>query len=266
MNETSQFKIWMGAAGIFVALALIVVFALSSVTQPEPEDDAAIIAGQKEAIGDIVRDYLLDHPEVVRDSLIELERREQVAQSEQQKQAIVENREQIFHSPDDFVAGNPNGDVTLVEYFDYNCGFCRRAVADLNRLLEDDPNLRVVLKEFPVLNQGSIEAARLSMAAIKQGKYMAFHRALFEVEGGVDAQQALRVAAELGMDVDEMTQYASDNARVDVISANLRIASQLGINGTPSYVIGEQLVVGAVGYDQLKAVIEEERAKLKAGS
>ncbi len=266
MRDVGNTKLWMNLAGVFVILALIIVFAISSYFPPNAPDTTAITDEQRPAIEDIVREYLLQNPEIIRDSLIELDRRDQLAQADIQQQAITQYSDLIFSSDTDFVVGNPNGDVTLVEYFDYNCGFCRRAVADLDRLLQEDPNLRVVLKEFPVLGQESIEAARVAIASIGQGKYMAFHKALFDAPGAVNGARALEIAEQLGMDPVQLAASANQPAKNQIISTTVQIATALGINGTPSYIIGNQLVVGAVGYDALKAAIDTERERVNAGS
>ncbi|MBZ0217924.1 MAG: DsbA family protein [Fimbriimonadaceae bacterium] len=267
MGNLSQTKLWAGATALAIVVAFITALTMNALSPQVPVvNHAAVIDGSRPAIQDIVRDYLLQNPEIVRDSLIELERRDQIAEASQQQQAIADNRDQIFNSETDVVVGNPNGDITLVEFFDYNCGFCKRALADLNRLLEDDPNLRVVLKEFPVLSQGSIEAARVSIASADQGKYLELHRALFDQRGAIDGARALEVAETLGLDADRLAAAASEPKKNEIIANTLQIATALGINGTPSYVIGDQLVIGAVGYDQLKATIEAERERLKAGS
>ena len=266
MRNSSQTIIWTGLASLFVVLALIVVYAISSIAPLSEKDDAALIDQQRPVIEDIVREYLLQNPEIVRDSLIELERRDQVALAQQQENAIAENSDLIFNSRADFVTGNPNGDVTLVEFFDYNCGFCRRALADLHKLLEEDTNLRVVLKEFPVLSQGSNESARISMSAIDEADYLQFHDALFAVRGGVNGEKALEVARNMGLDVEKLGEDAKLPEKTATLAATLEVATALGINGTPSYIIGNQLVVGAVGYDQLKEIIDAERAKLQASN
>lgn len=267
MSNLSQTKLWAGGIGLAIIVSLITAFAMSTINQQPTASANVVLTDQsRPEIQEIVREYLLQNPEVVRDSLIELERRDQVAQADQQQRAIELHRDDLFNSADDVVVGNPNGDITLVEFFDYNCGFCKRALADLNRLLEEDPNLRVVLKEFPVLSQGSVETARVSIASRDQGKYLELHRALFDVRGALDGARALEAAEALGLDKEQLSASANETKKNEIISNNLQVATALGINGTPSYVIGDQLVIGAVGYDQLKATIEAERERLKAGS
>lgn len=213
-----------------------------------------------------IQNYLLANPEVVRDALLELERRELAAQEAQQQLAITQYADELFNSDRDFVAGNPDGDVTLVEFFDYNCGFCRRALGDLERLLDEDPNLRVVLKEFPVLGPGSIAAAKVSAASISEEQFFEFHRKLLTRPGGVDGVAAIEVAQDAGLDVTRIQVDAEDPAIVATLTDTLHMAQDLGINGTPSYVIGNQLVIGAVGYDELKQRIAAARANIASAT
>jgi protein-disulfide isomerase len=161
------------------------------------------------------------------------------------------------------VVGNPDGDVTLVEFFDYNCGYCKRALPDLMGLMKDDPKLRVVLKEFPVLGPGSVEAAQVAVAVRMQDKggkkYLDFHQRLLGGRGQADKAKALAAAKDAGLDMARLEKdMASDEVRAN-IDENFKLAEALGLNGTPSYVIGREVVVGAVGAAALKEKVEEAR-------
>jgi protein-disulfide isomerase len=210
----------------------------------------------------MVRDALLADPEIVRDAFIALQGREEAAQAAQRKQALAAAAEQVFRSPADFVAGNPEGDVTLVEFFDYNCGYCKRAMADMDRLLEADPDLRFVLKEFPILGPGSVEAAKVSVAVSKQARdrFLEFHRTLLSSRGQVDGARALQVAGELGLDVERLKADAARPEVDEVLGDSQRLAIRLGINGTPGYVVGEEVIPGAIGYDGLAENVAAVRA------
>jgi protein-disulfide isomerase len=216
----------------------------------------------------MVRDALLADPEIVRDAFIALQDREEAAQAEQRKQALAEAAEDVFRSPADFAAGNPDGDVTLVEFFDYNCGYCRGALADMNKLLEADPDLRFVLKEFPILGPGSVEAAKVSVAVLKQARdrFLEFHRALLSSRGQVDGARALRVAGELGLDVEQLRKDAARPEVDEVLGDSQRLAIRLGINGTPGYVVGEEVIPGAIGYGGLAEKIASVRTKAAQAS
>lgn len=209
-------------------------------------------APDPKATGEIVRAYILDHPEVIPEAMDRL-------QDRQTAQAIAANRDQIETPFAGAVAGNPKGDVTLVEYFDYACGFCRQSVADVDRLIASDPKLRVVYKELPVLDGAiSDRAAQMSLVAAKAGKFGAFHHALYAVPAPLDDAKTNAVAAKLGLD----TSGVSSADIVGEINANLTTGRALHMSGTPTFIVGDQLLAGAVGYDALKdAVAKARKAK-----
>lgn len=240
--------------------------AVTAVPPPAAAQPAAFSDAQRQEIGTILRDYLLANPEVLRDALMELERRESEAEAEAQSRSVADNAQALHEAPEGFVIGNPQGDVTLVEFFDYNCTYCRRALVDLNQLIDNDPNLRVVLKEFPLLSEESLEAARVSIAAGLQDRYFDVHRALLETPGQVDGARALTVAEGLGLDVERLRADAGSDAVTATLSDSIQLAQTLGLNGTPSYVVGGEVVVGAVGYNELRRRIAETRAAGKDGA
>ena len=221
--------------------------------------DPAFSDEQKSAIEQIVRDYLMKNPEVIGDVMSELEKKRLADEESQTQTALKENRDSLERSALSFVAGNPDGDVTLVEFFDYNCGYCRHALADLQDLIKGDPNLRVVLKEFPILKQESLEAAKVSVAAMRQGKYMEFHVAMLQSPGLADMERALSVAKKIGLDMDRVKADIASPDILDPIRESYRLAETLGLNGTPAYVIGDYVVAGAVGFDTLKENVEAAR-------
>lgn len=207
----------------------------------------------------IMRNYLLTKPEIMRDVFAALEAQEERDREDQLKTFISTNADQFYGGTDGLVLGNPNGDVTLVEFFDYNCGYCKRALGDLMALIEADPNVKVVMKEFPILSPGSIEAARVSIAAAKQGRYFDFHVNLLSAAGQANGAKALRVAEELGLD---MLRLQEDIKSADVqteIDVTQQMAAAIGIRGTPAYVVGTELIPGAVGLENLQARIKKIR-------
>jgi len=220
-------------------------------------------APQKSEIEAIVRDYLINHPEVLQEAIAELDKRQAAADLEKAKTAIAGNAETLFNSSRQVVLGNPNGDVTMVEFFDYNCGFCKRALPDMLSLLKDDPKLKVILKEFPVLGPGSVEAAKVAVAVRMQDKggkkYLEFHQKLLGGRGQADKARALAVAKEVGMDMKRVdTDMASDEVKVS-LEETLKLGETLGLNGTPSYIIGNDVVIGAVGLDALRTKVSTAR-------
>lgn len=220
-------------------------------------------ADQREEIGKIIKDYLLTHPEVMQDVMAELEKRQQSAETEKHRAAVLENKATLFSSPHQVVLGNPQGNVTMVEFFDYNCGFCKRAMSDMLDLIKTDGNLKFVLKEFPVLGEGSVDAARVAVAARMQDatgkKYIEFHQKLLGSRGAADKMRALAVAKEVGFDMPRLERDMGSDEVKKTIDENMKLAEALGVNGTPSYVVGEEVVIGAVGVDALREKISAER-------
>jgi len=218
---------------------------------------------QREEIEKIIREYLVSHPEVLQDAVAEAEKRQAVVDAEKHRAAVKENFASVFNSSHQVVIGNPQGDVTMVEFFDYNCGYCKKAMSDMLDLLKTDSKLRVVLKEFPVLGPGSVEAAQVAAAARMQDKtgkkYLDFHTKLLGGRGAADKARALAVAKEVGFDVGRLEKdMPGDEVRV-TLEENFKLAEALGLNGTPSYVIGDNVVVGAVGLDALKEKVNIAR-------
>jgi protein-disulfide isomerase len=220
-------------------------------------------ADQRQEIEGIVKDYLLHHPEVMQDVMTELDKRQQEAEAAKHREAVKEQNATLFRSPHQVVLGNPHGDVTMVEFFDYNCGFCKHALPDMLTLLKSDPNLRFVLKEFPVLGEGSVEAARVAVAVRMQDvtgkRYIEFHQKLLGGRGAADKERALAVAKELGFDMTRIEKDMGSDEAKKTIDEDLKLADAIGVSGTPTYVVGDELVVGAVGLDALKEKIAAER-------
>ena len=237
--------------------------ALLALSLPQAARADEFSAPQKSAIERIVHDYLVAHPEVLQEAMSELEKRQTAAESEKHKTAVKDNAQNLFSSPRQVVLGNPNGDVTFVEFFDYNCGYCKRAMTDMLTLLKNDPKLKVVLKEFPVLGPGSLEAAQVAVAVNMQDKtgkkYLEFHQKLLSGRGQADKAHALAVAKDIGLN---MPQIEKDLAGPEVkatLQENFKLAEALGLNGTPSYVIGSDVVIGAVGLPALAEKINNAR-------
>jgi protein-disulfide isomerase len=211
---------------------------------------------QRGEIERILRDYLIRNPEVLQEALIELEKRQVAADAEKGRDAVKQLSATIFNSQHQVNLGNPTGDVTLVEFFDYNCGFCRRALADKIELMKTDPKLRIVLKEFPVLGEGSTAAAGIAVSVRMQDKtggkkYFEFHQKLFATRGQVDKARALAVVREIGLDAARAERDMNGADARAAIEEGRQLAQALGINGTPSYVVGTDVIIGAVGVEKL---------------
>jgi protein-disulfide isomerase len=215
----------------------------------------------------IVKDYLLKNPEILRDALDVLEKRQSQEEQNKQRQVISSNAKLIFDSPRGPVFGNPQGDVTLVEFFDYNCGYCKRAMQDVMQLTKDDPKLKVAFKEFPVLGPGSVDAAKVAVAVRMQdkgGKYVEFHRRLLGGRGEANKERALAAAKDAGFDMARIDKDLQSPEIDATLKESAQLAESLGLNGTPTFVIADELVVGAQGYDALKSKIDAARKCGKA--
>lgn len=210
---------------------------------------------QKAEIGSLVKDYLIQNPEVLRDAMVELDKRDKAQEAAKREGTVRDQSAALLNSPFNEVVGNPNGKVTLVEFFDYNCGYCKRALDDMAKLMKTDPNLRVVLKDFPVLGPGSVEAAQVAggvRAQLKGDKFWAFHYKLLSTHGPVGKAQALAAAKDSGVDMDQLAKDMGKPEIKAAIQQNMQLADALSLTGTPSFVVGPEVVVGAVGYDELK--------------
>jgi protein-disulfide isomerase len=244
----------------FVASAAV---ALCLLGAPAVASAQSFSDAQRSEIQNIMKDYLLTHPEILEEVSAELTKRQAAAEAEKHASAVSANANTIFNSPRGVMVGNKDGDVTFVEFFDYNCGYCKRAMTDMIDLMKGDPKLKVVLKEFPVLGPGSVEAAQVAVAVRMQDptgkKYLDFHQKLLGGRGQADKARAMAAAKEAGLDVAKLEKdMASPEVRA-TIEENFKLAESMGMNGTPSYVIGTQVVVGAVGHDALKEKISLAR-------
>jgi protein-disulfide isomerase len=245
------------------ALAALLALAAPAALAQAP----ALTDPQKKAVEQIVRDYLIANPEIIQEAIVELERRQQEAQKTSQLSALKSERATLLQSPRGNVVGNPSGDITLVEFFDYNCGYCKRALGDLRTLMKNDAKLRVVLKDFPVLGPESVEASRVALAVkhqISGDKLFDYHVRVMETRGRVNGERALAVAKEMSLD---MARVQKDMDHPEVRAAlqeNMELGDKLGLTGTPAFVIGEEVISGAVGLDPLRKIVASTRQCGKA--
>ena len=221
-------------------------------------------ADQPDEFGERVRAYLLAHPEVIFEAAQLYQQRQQAAQAEAAKQTIASKADEILRDPAAPVGGNEAGDVTLVEFFDYNCKYCRAVAPTITEVLAADPGLRLVYKEFPILGDGSTAAARVTLAAGRQGKYHELHQALMGASASVTEQSALDAAAGFGLDMARLRRDMADPAIAAAIARNQALAAELGINGTPGFVIGQEIVPGAIDRATLDGLIAKARETKRA--
>jgi protein-disulfide isomerase len=245
-------------AAVVTAVTLVVIWRLA----PGVVNAPSASLDEKKIVG-VVHDYLTKNPEILVEMTTELDKRQQAEQASQQEKVISDNADALFRSPLSYSAGNPNGDVTVVEFFDYNCGFCRRALPDLVKLIDSDDKVKVVFKELPIFGEESEAAAKAALAAGKQGKYFEMHQKLYADPGKADKDKALRAAAELGLDVPQLEKDMEDPSIQQALDETKDLAQKLGLQGTPLYLIGDRIVPGAPDdlYDQLTAKVAEVREK-----
>jgi protein-disulfide isomerase len=239
--------------------ALLAALVTTGAFAQDGTQDGAKIELPADQVEAIVRELLMREPEIVYQALQELQRRETAAEAERRKAAVMARKDDLFHSAASPVGGNPEGDVTLVEFFDYRCGYCRRVVSSLRALVEQDQDLRVVFKEFPILGEDSVRAARAALAAERQGLYMPLHFALMAADD-LSLDGIMAVAAGVGLDTEQLAQDMASPEIEAEIAATYALANELGIEGTPAFVVDDELIPGAVSQERLASLIDDARA------
>ncbi|WP_337658543.1 DsbA family protein [Sphingorhabdus sp. Alg231-15] len=247
----------MAGGGLAIAAAATVWFMQTSGTSASDEaTKAAFAAGidskEQAAIEAIVRDYILKNPEIIPEAV-------EILQNRQKTAAIDEVRADI-EAPfaGAAFAGNPNGDVIVVEYSDFACPYCKQTTADIDRVLKEDKNIKVVFRELPILSEASNDAAMMALAAAKQGKYYAFHKTMFAT-GRPTPSTIASAAKEVGLDMNAARKFITSPEAQQEVQRNIEVARKLQFTGTPAFVVGNQTEVGAVGYDGLKEMIAKAR-------
>ncbi len=226
----------------------------------QPSFAANFTPAQKSEMETLIHDYLMEHPEILQDMATKLDVKQKAAEVSARTTNLKAHAREIFHEPLDAVIGNPKGNVTMVEFMDYNCGWCKKSVKEVQALVEQDKNVRVVLKEFPIFGAGSEYAAKAAMAAVKQGKYWQLHQALFASEGKVTAEVVDQIAAEQGLDVAQMKADMNDPAIAANIQKTNILAQTLLFTGTPAFIVDDQVSPGYLPIDGLQAMLAGVRA------
>jgi len=244
-----------------ILLSLLLAIAVLAVARPHSAAAADFTPDQKKEVEAIVHDYLQAHPEVLIDAIQAAEDKLKADAKDKAVESLAAHRQQVFDDPQSPVAGNPKGDVTLVEFFDYRCPYCKQVEPSLEKLIGDDHQLKFVFKEFPVLGPDSEIAARVALAAKKQGKYDAFHRAMMGTPGHIDEAAIYKVAASVGLDVDRVKQDMKSPDIEKELKANLDLGNTLDLNGTPSFIVGDTIIPGAISADELKQLVATARGK-----
>ncbi len=247
-------------AAVALALVFSAVLSVSAAAQ-EQSLPGGFAPDQVQGIEQIVRDDLIQHPEVLIQSLTAHQENQRVAQEQRRQQSVIDSRAALTQDPDTPVIGKPGADVTIVEFFDYRCQYCRRVVKSLRQLMEQDDKIRLVMKEFPILGPQSIQAARAALASVGQGKYEEFHWALMTEPGDMSDPHIRQIARTVGLDVERLQKDMQSPDIDAMIRRNHELARALDINGTPAFVIGNALVPGAVDLPTLKRLVAQARAK-----
>lgn len=244
----------------FIALlAILAVFSTSPALAEEKTDFV-----RKTELNKMIYDYLMENPEVIMESVAKKAQREQEKENEAAQANIDKNADFLYNSDVDPMIGNPNGDVTVVEFFDYNCGYCRKTFADLIKLTEEDPDVRIVFKELPILSDASREAARWALAAKMQDRYFDFHSALMKHNGRISQTAVSSVAAVIGLDIDRLKKDLENPEIEKIIDGNIEKAREMTIRGTPAIVVDGKLLRGASGLESIKEAIAATRKKNEA--
>lgn len=247
---------------VLATLAVSASWSVQAADTPRPISDS-----EKEAIQKIVKEYIVnEHPEIIIDALKEMKKRDEIATTAKMKETIATKKKELFEDAATPAAGNPKGDVTIVEFFDYQCGYCKMVEESVEKLLKEDKNIRFVYKEFPVLGPMSLQAARAATASLKQdkGKYVAFHNALMKKQGHfAKDEDILAVAKTVGLDVEKLKKDMQDEAVTKQVQASLDLGTEIGARGTPMFIIGDEVYPGAMDLSQMKETVEKARKNKK---
>lgn len=206
-----------------------------------------------------IRAYILDNPEVIVEAIQMWQQQQQQTEAQQYQNALRGLHDELYNNPETPVLGNPDGDIAIIEFVDYNCGYCRRVFNDLMALTEADSQVKILMKEFPILGADSLVASQAALAAQRQGQYAALHTALMQARGALNENRVLSIAQDLGLDVEQLQLDMHDPAITATLQRNQMLAQQLGINGTPGFIIGEEIVRGAVSMSQLQQLVAVAR-------
>lgn len=251
--------------GFFVGVVGVAFLAAGFAFGPVNADDqpsTAFSPEQQKALERTIQDFILRHPELIVESVQKFQEKQEQEARLQAQAAVAHAGDELNSDPTSPVAGNVNGDVTVVEFFDYRCGYCKRVFPSIQELLKKDGNIRYVFKEYPILGDDSVVASKASLAvwAKHPEKYMDVHSALITARGKLDEDRVMKLIQKTGLDPDEIRAAMADPSIEAVLRKNFELGHRLGINGTPAFIIGGQLVPGAISLDQLEKLVATARA------
>jgi protein-disulfide isomerase len=241
------------------ALVISLVPAFASAADAAPFTDS-----QKAAIEEVVRDLLTKkEPNIIIEAAQAVQQKSATELSQKSQKALASNRDKIFNNPDAPIGGNPKGDVTVVEFYDYRCGYCKVVEPSVAQLLEQDKNVKFVFMEFPILGPQSMQAAKASLASVRQGKFAAFHKAMMGTKENLTDDVIFKVAKTAGLNVDKLKKDMADEKIEKIIKENIALGNEVGAHGTPTFIVGDQVVPGALPLENLKSMIADARKKKK---
>ncbi|HIJ37956.1 MAG TPA: DsbA family protein [Rhodospirillaceae bacterium] len=223
------------------------------------EEEQALTPKQQDAVRKLVHDYLLENPSVISEAIEALRQKEELAAEMDAKKALADRKDEIFSDPQTPVLGNKKGDVSVVEFFDYRCTYCKSMLDMLFDTVKADGKVRLVMKEFPILGPDSVVAARAALAAKSQNKYEELHKVLMRMKGPMTEQTIMKAAAEAGLNVEKLKKDMEDSSIDTTLKNNVHLAHALNLTGTPGFIVGDQLVGGAMSPQALKQLIDQAR-------
>ena len=235
---------------------------LTGIAAAPSRAEEAFNESQKAAMETIIHDYIIAHPEVLLESVNGFQAKQAANEEKAGQEQVAANKDFLHDSSSPF-AGNKKGKTIIVEFFDYNCGYCKMALKDVVKLIDEDKDVKVIFKELPIFGDDSAKLAKWALAAHKQGKYFEFHKALMENPGHISVDSLPDVAQKVGLNVEKMKKDAEDPALVEVLKKNHEKAGEMKISGTPAFIIGDKLIKGYVELDGMKKMIEEQRTTKK---
>ncbi|MEM6780626.1 MAG: DsbA family protein [Pseudomonadota bacterium] len=244
---------------MFKPLFLLPLCAIALVLTPQMTKAESFTTEQKTEIEALVKEYILNNGDVVLEALEKNQIAQQEKQLEAAKKNILDNADYLYNSNSPTI-GPADADVTVVEFFDYNCGYCKKALEELQKVLDEDSNIKVIFKEMPILSEGSREAAKWSLAANKQDKYFEYHTALMNHRGAKNEAAFKKIATDLGLDLAQLEKDKESKDVIATIDKNLEMSGKLGIRGTPAFIIGEEFSPGYIPAPQMKAIISKVRS------
>ncbi|MEM1161846.1 MAG: DsbA family protein [Pseudomonadota bacterium] len=244
------------------AIAVLMVAQPAERAMADEFDFDGMSSAERAAFGEQVREYLLENPEVIFEAIQILEQRREQESAQADAQLVAANAEELFNDGYSFVGGNPEGDVTIVEFLDYRCGYCKRAHPEITELLDLDPDIRLIVKDFPILGPDSVSVGKMALAAndLDSDRFKTLNDALMNYEGNLSEDAAYRIASSAGYDIAELKDLAGSEKIDDQLAKNYQLAQSLGLQGTPAFIVGDQVIRGYLPVDDMLAVVDQVRS------